>query len=249
MVLLVDIGNTNTKMKLDEKEEILSILTSEKYTPDIYEGVLPESFKVKIDGAVIASVVPKANISVITFIRNQYDVEPVIIKPSSRMNVVLPLVIQNELGADLISSMEGAVLLSPSFISIDCGTATTFSVVVNKNFMGVVIAPGIATSHRALLQSASLIHYVDLNGKFELLNQSTDECVRSGTLYGFAFMVDGFVDAITKKYKINPTVYITGGMSSYIIPLLRNKVVFNDELLFSGLKRLYLMNRKENDIQ
>ena len=244
MLLLVDIGNSNTKFKLSDEPNIFEIQTSDNYLPVNFEAVIPALFRVHIDGAIISSVVPKASIPVVQFIKNFYNVVPLMVNADYLSNIEFPPIVHNELGADILCSIEGASLISKTFLTVDCGTATTFNYVENGKFVGCAIAPGLVSSHRALTQSTALIHYVDLNGPFQLLGLSTDQCVRSGSLNGFAFLIDGFITTIKNQYKQpDLTVYITGGVSRLIAPLLKNSVVKRPDLVFSGLTHLYLTNK------
>lgn len=246
MILLVDIGNSNTKLKITGIDTIFSIQTSENYLSAYFELAVPEELKVPVEGAIISSVVPKASISLIEFIKKTYKVTPTIVNAGVRTNVVYPNVVHNEMGSDLICTMEGASLRAESFLVVDCGTATTFNLVVNNSYIGTAISPGMNTAHKALLKDAALIHYVDLNGPYQLLGLDTAQCVRSGTLNGTRFIVDGFISAIKEQYKLtNLKVFMTGGLSKLIEASLKNEVEYVKDLLFIGLEHIYKKNSEK----
>lgn len=245
MILLIDIGNSNTKFKLSDSDVVFEIQTSTSYTSANIEAIMPKAFLTSIEGAVISSVVPKASIAVVQYVRSQYNVKPLLINTDNKTNVIYPTLVHNELGTDIMCSVEGALAFDDTYLTIDCGTANTFNLVIDKEFIGCAISPGVYTSHRALMQQAGLIHYVDLNGPIKLIALSTDQCVRSGVIYGFAFMIEGFIQKIKEQYRLpNLKVYLTGGMSTIVYPMLKETVILSPNLVFEGMERIYYLNQE-----
>ena len=82
--------------------------------------------------------------------------------------------------------------------------------------------------------------------KIKLLANNTEDCVKSGTILGWSFMIDGFISEIKKEYNLDSLkVYFTGGVSHLIQPHLKNEVTVERNLIFRGLTELYNLN-KEN---
>lgn len=247
-LLLVDIGNTNTKMKLSNEDEIFAIQTSDKYTPELLGMLLPEYLKVDVDDIVISSVVPKALLQLKRFFKEQYSKEPIVVDAKTFKGYVdFPEEVKAGFGSDMFSTMNAVASKEDTFLSIDCGTACTFNLVVDHKYVGTSIAPGLSTSHRALLSNAALIQFVSLKEEsVKLLATNTEDCVRSGTILGWTFMIDGFIDEVKKEYNLdNLKVYFTGGVSRLIKPHLKNDVELEKDLIFRGLMELYKLN-KEN---
>ena len=247
-LLLIDIGNTNTKIKVTGDSEVYSVQTSDKYTKEILSLLLPEQIKVEVDDVVISSVVPKALLPIKKYIQEEFKKEPIIIDPQTmKSHVNYPENVKSVFGADMFASMNAVASFEKTFLSIDCGTACTFNLVIDNNFIGTSIAPGLSTSHRALMSSASLIKYVSLNDEsIKLLSTNTEDCVRGGTILGWSFMIDGFISEIKKEYKLdNLKVYLTGGVAHLLSPHIKNEITLEKDLLFRGLEELYKLN-KEN---
>lgn len=247
-LLLVDIGNTNTKIKLSNEDEIFAIQTSDKYTPEILGMLLPDYLKVDVDGIVISSVVPKALLQLKRFLKEHYQKEPMVIDARTFKGYVeFPEEVKSGFGADMFTTMNAVASTEDTFLSIDCGTACTFNLVVDHKYIGTSIAPGLSTSHRALISNAALIQYVNLKEEnIKLLANNTEDCVKSGTILGWSFMIDGFISEIKKEYNLdNLKVYFTGGVSYLIQPHLKNEVTVKRNLIFRGLTELYNLN-KEN---
>lgn len=245
MILLVDIGNTNTKIKLDELDEIFEIGTSPQYNYDIIFHSLPEFLKVKIDGAIMSSVVPNATLPIKNFIKEYYKVEPLVVNTSFKSRVSYPDIVKNELGTDMFTAINSLGKDNDTFLTIDCGTGTTYNLVVNRNYVGTAIAPGLILSHRSFVSAASLINYVNLVGDVKLLSNTTESCVRGGTVFGWSFMIDGYISAIKKEYNLpDLKVFITGGASDLVMPHLTNEVTQKKDLIIKGLIDLYNLNKE-----
>lgn len=244
MILLVDCGNTNTKFKLDNNDLVLSIKTSPLNKVEDYINMLIPEFKVDIEGAIISSVVLGTVDEIKNFIIKFYHVSPLVVNPLLKTSYTINDGIENKLGSDMIASMEGSHIYGPSYITIDLGTATTINTVVNNVYQGTVLASGVKTTLNAICEKASLIKGVSLDGDYDLIDTDTSRCLRSGILNGTAYLLDGFINNIKKRYEdINFNIFITGGLSEIIVTKLENKVTRIPGLVFLGLKRLYDLNR------
>ena len=239
MILLIDTGNTQTKFKLFGRDEFYMIKTSE------VESLVFKSFLNEvIDGAIISSVVKGVGDILKSKIKDEFGVDALVINTHFKTSVEYPESMINELGTDMFASLEGAMSMSKTFLSIDCGTATTFNLIIDGKYIGTTIAPGVYTAHNALFEKASLIDAIPLEGCYDLLNQDTDRCVRAGTILGFSYLIDGFITDIKNTYHLdNLDVYITGGASKYIHKHLKNKTERIKDLIFKGLIRLYDLNK------
>ena len=130
---------------------------------------------------------------------------------------------RKEIGADLISGLVGARQFSGEpFVVIDCGTATTLTLVNENNYiMGVAILPGLATQMLSLTQSAPhLPQEVSLRPPRQPFGNDTEEALQSGILYGHAASIEGF---LTRYRSLFPQHKLTalgcGGLFHRISPL------------------------------
>ena len=65
--------------------------------------------------------------------------------------------------------------------------------------------------------------------------------MQSGILYGTAASMDGIIERVRNDMG-DMTVVATGGLAGRIVPLCRNKIILDDELLIKGLMLLYKKN-------
>lgn len=101
-----------------------------------------------------------------------------------------------EIGADLISGLVGARQYgTEAFVVVDCGTATTLTVLNTENrILGVAILPGLVTQMLSLTQSAPhLPKEVHLHPPPEPFGNNTEEALQSGILYGHAASIEGLI--------------------------------------------------------
>ena len=103
---------------------------------------------------------------------------------------------QREIGADLIAGLVGAreVKTGP-LVVIDCGTATTLTLVDSDNFvMGVAILPGLVTQLLSLTRSAPhLPQDVSLRPPQDPFGTDTEQALQSGILYGHSASIEGLI--------------------------------------------------------
>ena len=109
----------------------------------------------------------------------------------------MPILYDNpkEVGADRIANAVAAYdLYGGPTVVVDFGTGNNFDVISeNGEFLGGAIAPGIEISLDALFGRAAALRAVELVEPRSVVGKSTVESIQSGTVYGFAAMIDGMV--------------------------------------------------------
>ena len=127
------------------------------------------------------------------------------------------------------------------------GTATTVSVLdAEGGYRGGMILPGVAVSHDALASRTAQLPKVAFELPKHTIGTNSVDCLKSGLLYGNAGALDGLIDRINAELNTSCTVVATGGLSSVIAPLCRNKIILDDDLLLKGLSILFEKNKPKN---
>ncbi len=229
MLLLIDIGNTHTKVKF---ETITVLESNPTYTVKDLVNQLGE-YKIlgvtEVEAVVISSVVPKLTEVYVKYSREVLGVEPLLVSPeTSRYEVT------EEVGADIIATTNA--VLGESII-IMLGTATVINYVENGVFRGVVIAPGVYTGMRSLIENTALLEDFVIDTPPSVLGLNTVECLQSGAIYGHAAMIDGIIDRINPGDDVK--IIAMGGFAEKIIPLCKREIAIDNDLLFKGLIRIY----------
>ena len=78
----------------------------------------------------------------------------------------------------------------------------------------------------------------------QLIGKNTEDCMRSGIVYGTAGMLDGVIDRIREVLPQGetPTIVATGSNAPVIVRYCRNKVLYDKYLLMEGLWDIYQKN-------
>lgn len=254
MILAVDIGNSNIVLGCMEGSEILfearvqtdTVKTSDEYC--IQLKTLLDVYGVdlkKIEGSIVASVVPQVLNSVQTAIKKLTGTAPLVVGPGIKTG--LNILIENpaSVGADLVVGAVAALRgHEPPLIVIDMGTATTMTVLNEKGaVIGGSVIPGVKISLDALTQRTALLPGIQLDQPKAAIGRNTIDCMRSGIMLGSACMLDGLIDRMEEELGCKTTVIATGGIAKFVIPLCRHKIILEKDLILYGLAALYRANR------
>ena len=167
MLLVIDVGNTETKLGAFDASGALAgtwrITTAPRRTADEY-GILFSSFFSAahfpirdVRAIVVGSVVPIVDRPLFEGCEKYFGVQPTAFTAAKQTIIPIRTDRPAEVGADLIAAAIATRELvgSPS-IAINFGTATTYGVVdADGAFAGVAIAPGLQVSLDALVGRAA----------------------------------------------------------------------------------------------
>lgn len=251
--LLVDIGNTNMKFGLAERQGLgpsFSLPTDRTATADSLGLQLVTALSFygcrpgEVEMAVAASVVPPLN-PILAEAVSHYLGAPVRFVPTD-----LPVPLQNrygrphEVGADrLVTAYAGRLATdAPSLIVVDFGTATNFDCVTGDAFLGGLICPGLASSLSGLVSKTAKLPHVALDpGDGTLsIGRSTTDCINQGFVFGFADMVTGVTARLQAHLHGEVHVLATGGFAEKLAPICPAIRDTRPQLLLEGLRRLWL---------
>ena len=130
-------------------------------------------------------------------------------------------------------------------ITIDMGTATTIGVISEgRTYEGGLLLPGVNVSLEALSRRAAPLPAISLQAPKHLIGKSTEDCMRSGIVYGTAAMLDGLADRVEAELGQPLPVVATGGLAPYIMPCCKRKIIYDADLLFKGLALIWERNGK-----
>ena len=254
MLLVVDVGNTQTHFGTYREDELLEhwrFATVRTSTADELGAALRALLELRgigladLDGSIISSTVPQLEPEWIRMGRRYLGHETIAVGPGLR--TAMPIRIDNprELGADrLVNAVAAYEQVAGPVIAVDFGTALTYDVVSGKGeYLGGVISPGVAVSLDALTTRGARLPKIDLLPPRSVIGKSTVEAIRSGMIYGFAAQVDGVIDRLVTELGEEAEVVATGGLASSIVPFTTAVDRIDEDLTLKGLKLLYERNR------
>jgi type III pantothenate kinase len=201
------------------------------------------SFDRNVTGVVLSSVVPSATQALREMVRRYFRFQPVVVEPGVKTGV--PVLTDNpkEVGADrIVNALAAFTAYGGPCVVVDFGTATTFDCVSDRGeYVGGVIAPGLQVAARALFEHTARLPLVELVAPPAAIGKNTVESVQSGLIYGYAALVDGMVERITKELG-HPTVVATGGLASVVIGECRTVDHHEPWLTLEGLRLVFEKN-------
>jgi type III pantothenate kinase len=125
------------------------------------------------------------------------------------------------------------------------GTATTMIVLDETGaLIGGSIHPGVKISMDALTDRTALLPGLQLDQPKRAIGRNTIDCMRSGLMLGNACMLDGMVERMEEELGYKTTVVATGGIAKFVLPLCKREMIYDKDLLVTGLAILYRENRK-----
>ena len=242
MNLIVDIGNTRTKVAVVERGEVVrSFIFGSAAEVDV-EAIV-EAFPA-IERAIVASSgegeaelaerLQKARIATL------------------RLDYRTPLPIGNEyltpqtLGVDRIAAAVGAVVSErcSSCMIVDFGTAITIDVVEDGIFKGGNISPGATTRMRALHDYTNRLPMCEPTDECLSYGRTTREAIEQGVMQGITHEIEGYIDSFLVKNE-EKSIIFTGGEAKYFANRIKNAIFAKCDLVVCGLNSILEYNASE----
>jgi type III pantothenate kinase len=256
MLLAIDVGNSITSIGLFDREKNLQFLasmdTDNRKTADQVSIDLMNLFTLyhydyrEVTGAILCSVVPPLNFMMEKALTRLLGKAPMVIGPGVKTGLNIRLTVQTQVGADIVANAVAALeKFQPPIITIDMGTATTIGVIdQGRTYEGGLLLPGVKVSLEALSSRAAQLPDISLQHPKSLIGKNTEDCMRSGIVYGTAGMLDGIIDRIREEFPGKTlSVVATGSNAPVIVRYCRNPLVYDKYLLMDGLWTIYQKNR------
>lgn len=235
MNLIIDIGNTSTKLAVFERDTLAGVFSE----PGQSMQTLPQLISTyKIERG-IAVTVADIRADVLERLKN-------LPFPLLWLNKDTPLPVTNlyrtpgTLGYDRIAAVVGAYDRFPGkdLLVIDAGTAITYEFIDAKGrYHGGNISPGVHMRLKALNQYTSHLPLVSPEGELPPIGQDTETAIRAGVMKGIEYEIRGYIISLRDKYP-GLLVFLTGGDGFSFDSKLKNIIFADRFLVLKGLNRI-----------
>lgn len=250
MLLVIEVGNTNTGVGVFDGQRLLASwrLTSRReQTADEYGLFIQTLLGTRgiavrdIRAVAISNVVPPVQPVLEWMCDAYFGARPFTVQPG--VNVPIPLKVDHptEVGADRICNVvAGVALYGQPLIVVDFGTATNFDVVnARGEFVGGAIAPGLMLATEALISRAARLSRFEVTRPKEAIGRNTVTNLQSGVVYGYAGLVDGLVDRMRAELDGDVKVVGTGGLAEQMREVARSIQAVNQNLRLEGVRMIW----------
>ena len=230
MNLILDIGNTRTKLALFERGSIEKIYHFGSGNPRQLEQFLKE---VKgVDKGIVSNVNQPMEFKDLSF---------PILELSRELNFPFGLQYSTPqtLGLDRIALVSAAQHLykGEDCLIIDAGTCVTYDFLSKEGiYRGGGISPGIRLRLRSLKDYTARLPLIEIE-EDQLIGDSTKASILSGTVGGFKREVEATILEYQNRYPSLVTI-ITGGDAKLFDNLLKNSIFASPDFLLIGLNHI-----------
>jgi type III pantothenate kinase len=247
MLLVIDVGNTNTSLGVYRDGVLLAhwrLTTTPSRTVDEYGVHARNLFELAhmdfkdIEAIAVASVVPPLNYTVKRMAEVYFNLTPLFIDHTTDTGLKILYEPSSDVGADRIVDAVAAITRHGApCIVVDFGTATTFNAINSAGeYLGGLITPGIMISSEALFSRTAKLPRVDIKRPLKVIGTSTVAAMQSGLYYGYAGLVDGVLEKMSEEMGTKPRIIATGGLASLIATGSKFIEEVDDTLTLEGLR-------------
>jgi type III pantothenate kinase len=246
MILLFDIGNTHTHIGLANDRRVLQ--QADIPTLRWFGGSAATLVKIfagqnKITGAVLCSVVPRATPLVRKAVRAIWKLETLELNPQTIRGVGIDYPKPRSIGPDrLANAVAAKARFGAPVVVVDFGTAVTFDVVdACGNYVGGIIAPGLAAMTDYLHEKTALLPKIKIREVKSAIGKSTEHAMLVGAVQGYRGLVRELIGELKRELKTKKLpVVATGGYAKLIASKLPEISAVAPDLTLEGLRLVWL---------
>ena len=265
MILLFDIGNTHTHVGLADNKRVVkqaNIPTLAWFGGTAGAMVRKIVGRNKIEGVAVCSVVPRATPFVKKFAAGLTrrleaggpsggGVRLLELTPATLRGVGIDYPKPNSIGPDRLANAVAAKFhFGAPVVVVDFGTAVTFDVVNAKgNYVGGIIAPGLAVMTNYLHEKTALLPQIKIRDIKTAIGKSTEEAMLVGAVHGYRGLVRELIGQLKQELGAKKLpVVATGGYAKLIAAKLPEISAVTPNLTLEGLRLVWLKNSETGEV-
>jgi type III pantothenate kinase len=240
MNLIVDIGNTNTKLTIfDGKAKLLQTRINELSCEELEKSL--SGYKIK--RAIVSSVKKLPPHMAELFFPDIKYVH--VLSHKSLLPFTLEYDSPETLGTDRIAAAAGAYNLFPDseILIIDAGTAITFDFLSSNVFKGGNISPGLTMRFKALNKFTDQLPLVSPSADFTFPGRNTVDAITAGVITGVTYEINEYIRTFVNKHN-DFKIILTGGDSEYLKDKVNHQITYMPDIVVDGLNYILENNAK-----
>jgi type III pantothenate kinase len=249
MILLFDVGNTNTHIGLSSAKRVVrqtDIPTHQWFNGRVKDTLLDFVDRDRVESAALCSVVPKATHLVSKAVWQLWKTETLELTPRTLRGVGIDYPRPNTIGPDRLANAVAARhhFGAPSVV-VDFGTAVTFDVINRKgNYVGGIIAPGLAAMTDYLHEKTALLPNIKIREIKSAIGKSTEQAMLVGAVHGYRGLIRELIMELKRELKAKHLpVIATGGYAKLIGSRMKEISSVEPNLTLEGLRLVWRANR------
>ena len=254
MLLVIDVGNSNTVLGIyqgDELKKDWRVGTDKNRTVDEYAMLINNLFSLSglsfadLDAVIVSCVVPPMLNTLERLCKQYFQLDAYVVGPGIKTGMPIQYDNPKEVGADrIVNAVAAYDKCKCSLIVVDFGTATTFDVIsADGAYQGGAIAPGVGISAEALFARASKLPRVEFLRPPQIIAKNTVNSMQAGIFFGYVGLVEGIVGRMQKELDGEARVIATGGLAAPIAAATDSIDQVEPFLTLEGLRILYQRNK------
>jgi type III pantothenate kinase len=249
MILLFDIGNTNTHVGLANHLRVVrqaDIPTAGWFNGTAAKLVRKFAGHARLDGVALCSVVPRATPLVGNTVRRFWHLRVLELTPKTLRGLGIDYPKPGTIGPDrLANAIAARHHFGAPVVVVDFGTAVTFDVINRAgNYAGGIIAPGLAAMTDYLHEKTALLPRIKIREIKTSIGKSTEEAMLVGAVHGYRGLVRELIGELKRELKVKRLpVVATGGYAKLMASKLPEISAVEPNLTLEGLRLTWEASR------
>jgi type III pantothenate kinase len=250
VILLIDIGNTHTHLGLADHDKIVkqANIPTRRWLGG-QAARLADRFvgRANLAGAAMSSVVPRATPLARRAVNRRWTISVLELTPHTVRGVGIRYARPDTIGPDRLAN---AVAVHQHYgapaVVVDFGTAVTFDVVdARGNYVGGIIAPGLAAMTDYLHEKTALLPRIRIRETSSVVGKSTEDAMLIGAVHGYRGLVRELITELKRELRVRRLpVVATGGYAKLIAARLPEITAVDPLLTLEGLRLVWLANHR-----
>jgi len=240
MNLIVDIGNSSTKVAVFDKQEKITHFRSKELSHEMFEKKLTPF---KIDKAIISSVRVTPDYIIDLLSVNISFVH--LLSEKSKLPFKIEYDTPETLGTDRIAAVAGAykIFAGDEVLIIDAGTALTFDFLSSGIYNGGNISPGLRMRFKALNKFTGRLPLVSPAESFTFPGRNTNDAIMAGVITGITYEINEYIRTFENKH-VGFKIILTGGDSEFLKDKINHHITYMPDIVIDGLNYILEYNAK-----